>query len=566
MESERQVQTWRDSLLDALGNNGSVITNVIPEVEHIIERQKPVEDLLPTERQNRFNSIFINFISVFAKKAHPLVCFLDDLQWADTASFGLIELLLSNKDLKYFFLIGAYRDNEVNESHPLIISRNKINERGIHITDIFLGPLDIEHITELINDTISCSDIQAIQLAEHVAKKTGGNPFFVKQFLYTLHQEKWISHSYKSGWKWDIEKIEHANFTDNVVELMAGNLKKLDKNTQSVVSLAACLGNRFDLKTLSIINNKSIHSTAKTLWKPVKIGLILPLDASYRTVHLSDDRGVEFLSGQKAPDVSYQFLHDRVQQAAYSLIDDKDKNRIHYQIGRLILSGTSKDALDEKLFDILNHLNYGNDLISDENEKSEIAHLNLKAGLKAKSSTAFKQALKYFNSGLHLLGDDSWEKNYELTRNLNMQAGECEYINGNFSKAEDIYDLVMTRATSDVDMADVYNIRIVLYTNQSKYQDVLKIGAEVLNKFDIPLTYPPDYQYLREEIKTAERNIKKMNPSELVNLPDCQSPEIISLSRILIVECLPRLKNSKSIYKTRQQRYFVVRLCHICGN
>ncbi|HAA32823.1 MAG TPA: hypothetical protein DCE56_40290, partial [Cyanobacteria bacterium UBA8553] len=392
-ESEAQLNQWRAKLLAAFGSNGQVIIDVIPEVELIIGKQPPVPELGSSESQNRFNLVFQNFIRVFCTKEHPLAIFLDDLQWADSATLKLIELMMTDTEMQYLFLIGAYRDNEVSPTHPLMMMLDGLRKAGATINFITLSPLKIEHINQLIADTLHTNTDNSQSLAELVMKKTGGNPFFVNQFLKTLHAENLITFDFGGGhggtaptWRWDISNIEAQEITDNVVELMIGKLKKLPESTQQILRLASCVGADFDLNTLSIVCEKSQETISPDLVTAVQSGLILPLSELDERLLIQD----------------YKFGHDRIQQAAYALIDDDRKKAVHLQIGRLLLANVSAVELSEKIFEIVDHLNAGRELIADESERIELARLNFEAGKKAKDSTAYAAALEYLTAGMEL--------------------------------------------------------------------------------------------------------------------------------------------------------------------
>ncbi|HEY9611328.1 serine/threonine-protein kinase PknK, partial [Allocoleopsis sp.] len=435
-ESEDELNQWREKLLAAFSSNGQVIIDVIPEVELIVGKQPAVPELGPTESQNRFNLVFQNFIRAFCSKEHPLAIFLDDLQWADSATLKLIELMMTDTNTQYLFLIGAYRDNEVNSIHPLMMTLDGLCKEGATVNFITLTPLALEPMTQLIADTLH-SDIASVKpLAELVVKKTEGNPFFVNEFLKTLYaenlitfnppqspltkggvQEKSLNSSPWQGgirgslWQWDVNQIEAMGITDNVVELMIDKVKKLPESTQQVLRLAACVGASFDLNTLSIISEKSPHQISLELTPAVQSGLILHTSEFNEELLIQD----------------YKFLHDRVQQAAYTLIDEAQKQVIHLQIGRLLLHNIAPEALSEEIFEIVDHLNLGLGagtrsfseevlpILTHQQERDEIAKLNLMAGQKAKAATAYGAAIKYFHMGRELLSANSWENSYDLT-------------------------------------------------------------------------------------------------------------------------------------------------------
>ncbi|MCP4608258.1 MAG: AAA family ATPase, partial [Planctomycetes bacterium] len=347
-ESEERITDWKESLLAALGPNGQVIIDVIPAVELIIGPQPPVAELGLEESQNRFNLVFQNFINVFARQEHPLVIFWDDLQWADSASLKLLRLFMTNPDSQYLLFIGSYRDSEVGPAHPLTLTLDEIKKAKVVVNHIALKPLAIDHITELMADTLSCRPEQVESLAELVLNKTGGNPFFLNQFLMTLYEEQFIVFdSHKGVWRWQVEEIETVDITDNVVELMAAKIQKLPAQTQHALQLAACIGNQFDLNTLTTVSEKSAAETFDSLWLAVQEGLILQLD-----------RWVDGQAGNLASGRA-RFLHDRVKEAAYSLLPEGGEREVHYQVGRLMLKNTSGAEREDKIFDIVNQLDFG---------------------------------------------------------------------------------------------------------------------------------------------------------------------------------------------------------------
>ncbi|WP_347242426.1 AAA family ATPase [Nostoc sp. FACHB-888] len=348
-EPDEQLKQWRYRLLTALGSNGQIIIDVILEVELIIGKQPPVPEVGTTETQNRFNRVFGQFIRVFGSAEHPLVIFLDDLQWADSATLKLIELMMTDTQTQYLFLIGAYRDNEVNYSHPLRIMLEELRKEGATTSQITLAPLGLNAVAQLIADTLHSDISTIISLAELVLRKTGGNPFFVNEFLKTLYAENLLSFDLENvSWQWDITHIEGKNITDNVVELMLGKLKKLPPATQQVLQFAACVGAVFDLSTLSIICESSSGEIFPLLSVAAQSGLIVPTSQ---------------LDEQLVQD--YKFLHDRVQQAAYALIEESHKQVVHLQIGRNLLKKTLPERISERLFEIVDHLNYGIELVAD---------------------------------------------------------------------------------------------------------------------------------------------------------------------------------------------------------
>ncbi len=505
-ESEMQLSQWREKLLTAVGSSGQVIIDIIPEVELIIGKQPPVPELGPTESQNRFNLVFQNFIRAFCTKEHPLAIFLDDLQWADSATLKLIELMMTDDETQYLFLIGAYRDNEVSPTHPLMMTLE-----GLQKQEITLAPLEVEHISQLVADTLHSNPKEVKPLAELVKQKTGGNPFFANQFLKTLHAENLITFSLKHHcWQWNIEQIEAQNITDNIVELMVGNLKKLPDFTQEILQLAACIGADFDLNTLSIICEKPETVIFPDLLKAIKSGLILPVS------ELNPELLIQ----------KFKFLHDRVQQAAYALIDQVQKQEFHLQIGRLLLQNTAPEVLSENIFEIVNHLNLGVDLVTSLQEQEEIAKLNLKAGKKAKAATAYRAATDYLKGGLQLLSTDSWQSQYDLTLSLYSEAVEASYLNGNFNEMEQLAIPVENNAKTVLDKVKVYDSKIQAAVSQGNLKEAIEIGLQVLEQLGISFPENPSQLDIQRGLEETASLYAERNISELIHLPAMTDPQV----------------------------------------
>jgi predicted ATPase/GAF domain-containing protein/tRNA A-37 threonylcarbamoyl transferase component Bud32 len=507
-EPDIVLQNWRKKILEALGSNGQIIIDVIPELEKVIGKQPAIDQLGATESQNRFNLFFTRFVNVFSQKEHPLTIFLDDLQWADLPSLNLIEKLMTNGDIQYLLIIGAYRDNEVNPTHPLIHTLEQIHKTEAKVNQILLRPLAMSHANQLIADTLHCSQASAQPLAELVVAKTGGNAFFLNQLLQTLYQEKLLvfhnpSHldnQEKQGcfWQWDIEQIQNIGITDNVVDLMVRKIAKLDQNTQNLLKLAACIGNDFNLEILAVVNKKSPIITSQQLQPALKEGLILPLSNDYKLPLLWSQAEISSGTEEIAPSfipqypqiIPYKFLHDRVQQAAYSLIEAEEKKVVHLQIGRLLLKNTATDALEENIFKIVNHLNEGNQLIKKQSEKNQLAQLNLQAGKKAKASTAYKSALKYLQTGINLLGRNSWKKCYQLTWDLQIEILELLYFNQEFDQFEQLSAILLEQAQEVLDKAKVNQLKISYYYTVFKPEQAIDTAMFAVKELGLNISQP----------------------------------------------------------------------------
>ena len=564
-ESVVQIQQWQAKILSALGDNAQVIIDVIPELELLIGKQPAVSELEPTPAQNRFNLLFQKFIRVFATKNHPLVIFLDDLQWADSASLKLMQLLIGESEGQHLLLIGAYRDNEVSNVHPLMLTLSEIRNLGAGssslqnhgidrcaptINQITLAPLSKFDLNRLVADALSCPLDRAISLTELIFQKTKGNPFFSNQFLKKLHEDKFIYFDFtplqggeRGGWQCDITKIRELAVSDDVVEFMANQLQKLPINTQDVLKLAACIGSQFDLETLAVVCEKSQIDTAADLWKALQEGLILPQSEVYK--FFADDGESAQLAVTDCQLPSYKFLHDRVQQAAYSLIPDDAKQSTHLKIGRLLLHKGGEAPREEQIFDIVNHLNIGLQLIVDRTERHQLASLNLIAGRKAKTSTAYAAAVDYLTIGRNLLPDDSWINLYDLTIDLYVEAVEAEYLNTNFDLSHQLAEIVLSRSQNLLDQFRVYEAQIQSYIAQNQMKSAVDSGLQVLGMLGVSL---------ETELPAV------VEISALANLPEINDAYKIAALRILCAIASAAYLASPELYPA-----VVFTMAHICS-
>jgi len=534
-ESEEQLQEWREKILAALGINAQVVIDVIPEIEVIIGKQPAVPELGPTEAQNRFNFVFQNFIKVFTNPGHPLAIFLDDLQWADGASLKLMQLLMTAL-YPGLFLIGAYRDNEVSSAHPLMLTLDEITKNGANIERICLSNLDLSTIINFITDTLNCSQESANTLAELVLFKTGGNPFFMNEFLKSLYTERLLEfdfHSHK--WQWDLEQIQAQDFTDNVVELMGLKIQKLPENTQQLLKLAACIGNQFDLKMLATSCEKSLRETVNDLHAAVAESLVMSLGNR-------DDLELALIQ-QESPNTplpttpyqlpGYKFIHDRIQQAAYFLISEQDKPLLHRKIGQLLLQNTPVDKREEKIFDIVNQLNFGIELISHHPEKNELAQLNLIAGKKAKASAAYEPAFNYLQVGIRLLGEKGWQTQYDLALALHVEAAEAAYLTGDFEQMERLAQIVRNQAKTVLDKAQVIEVKILALIAQTKLEQAVDTGVQILRELGVRLPQKPNKLNILMGLLETKLTLAGKRISDLAELRQMSDPFKLAALRIL---------------------------------
>jgi predicted ATPase/signal transduction histidine kinase len=494
-QSETELSKWRNSLSESLGSNGQLIVNLVPELELIIGEQPTVPDLPPQEAKNRFQMVFRRFLGVFAQQEHPLALFLDDLQWLDSATLDLLEHLVTHSEVRHLLLVGAYRDNEVGPSHPLIRTLESIREADARVYEIVLAPLELEDIGRLVADALHCEPENARPLAQLVHEKTGGNPFFAIQFLIALADEGLLAFdSVAAAWAWDIDRIHARNYTDNVADLMVRKLQRLSIATQDALKHLACLGNIAQIDRLSLIQGETEEAMHQRLWEAVHAGLVVQQGKAY------------------------QFLHDRIQQAAYSLFPEDHLADVHLHIGRKLLANMTASELTEQLFEVANQF-YRAALIVDPEEKTRAATINLRAGRKAKASAAYASARAYLASGTALMDERDWSRQYELTFNLWLERAQCELLCGNFEKSEQLIAELLQRAASKVDRAAVYDLKVRLHTMQGEYSQAVDNALACLRLFGIDLPAHPSWEEVEAEYETIGRNLNRRPLESLIDLP-----------------------------------------------
>lgn len=529
-ESDARLAAWRRELQTALGQNGQVIVDVIPDIELIIGPQPKVPELAPAEAQNRFHMVFARLVGTFAGEDHPLTLFLDDLQWADSASLKLIRQFTTDPDTRYLFLIGAYRDNEVSPTHPLMLTLDEMRQDGAAISSITLAPLSREHVGQLVAETMHRDRAEIAPLIDHCLQKTGGNPFFLSQFLRAVYEDGGINlDRERNVWDWDERRMADMAITENVVELMAGKIRKLPGDSQHVLRLAACIGASFDLNTLAIVNQDSALVTANHLWPSIEAGLILPVGGEYRFLQENADN--ELGSPQR---IHYRWLHDRVQQAAYSLVGEHGRQVVHGQVGRLMLEKLSPEERSEKLFEIVNHLNAGAPQLSSQRERDDLAALNLRACRKAIATAAYEPAWRFAEQGLQLLSDDAWESAYSLALDLHTEAAAAANLIPDFALMDRYSGEVIARARTVMDKVRAYEIRILASQAQAKVQEGIATALEILALLGVSIPDAPGPDDVGRYLQRANEAVGERAIEQLLDVPENTDPAQIAAIRILV--------------------------------
>jgi PAS domain S-box-containing protein len=516
-KSDTELASWRHALLEALGSNGRLMIDLIPELKLIIGDQPPVPELPPQQAQSRFQLVFRRFIGAFARPNQPLALFLDDLQWLDAATLDLLEDLL-RPDLEHLMLIGAYRDNEVAAAHPLMRKLDAIKAAGGKVAEIKLSPLAQEHLGQLVADALRCDLERAASLAKLVHLKTGGNPFFAIQFLSSLVEEGLLTFDHDGGrWSWDIDRIHAKGYTDNVVDLMVGKLTRLPAETHNALQQLACLGNIAESTALSMVLGISEGQLETTLWPARHQGL------------------VERVAG------AYRFVHDRVQEAAYRLIPEQLRGEAHLRIGRLLAAHTPPEKPEKAIFDIVNQLNRGASLMTSMEEREQLAALNLLAGERAKASTAYVSALNYLTAGAALLAEDCWVRRRELSFALELNRAECEFLTDALAEAEQRLEALSAHATDPVERATVACLRVDLYVTLNQSLRAVAVGLDFLRHLGIEWSPHPTAEEARREYERIWSILGDRPIEALVELPLSSDPASLATLDVLTKLAVPAL-------------------------
>jgi PAS domain S-box-containing protein len=515
-KSDAELASWRDALREALGPNGQIMVDLVPELKLIIGEQPAVPDFPPQDAQRRFQLVFRRFIGVFARPEHPLTLFFDDLQWLDAATLELLEDLLTRSDVQHLLVIGAYRDNEVDATHPLARKLQAIRNTGAKIHEITLAPLACEHLGQLLADALRRESKRVVPLAQLVHEKTGGNPFFAIQFISALAEEGLLRFDHDAAcWSWNLDRIRAEGYTDNVVELMVGKLARLPRETQAALRQLACVGNAAEVTMLLIAFGTSEAQVHADLREAVRLGLV------------------------ERQEGAYKFVHDRVQEAAYSLIPEASRAEAHLRIGRLLAAQTPLEKREELIFEIVNQLNRGAALIAAQDEREQLAELNLVAGKRAKASTAYAAAQTYITAGCALLPEDCWEHCYALTFSLEFHLAECEFLIGALVAAENRLAILSSRGRRLVDFAAVTCLRSSLYTTLDRSDRAVEVCLDYLRQVGIQWSARPTSDEVRQEYERIWQQIAGRPIKELADLPLMTDPECRATLDVLAAVLMP---------------------------
>lgn len=518
-ENDHNLSLWRAGIMEVLGGLGKVLTKVVPDLEKIIGIQDEVPELPTIDAQNRLEFLMREFVKCIADKEHPLLIFIDDLQWADEASLAFLKQVCIDNSIKGLLIIGTYRDNEVNASHPLQMTLNEItSERKIQ--EVFVTNLEPDSINQLVSDTLSCSLQEAFKLSTLIKEKTGGNAFFVFQFLKSVFEGGEFTYNYSTNkWVWDDGKIRAMGITDNVVDLLAKSLNKLPQTTLEALKMASCIGNTFSLKYLGTILGETSKSCYARLETAIREGFIAPLQ--------NQSWGISFVTDEAADKLEFAFCHDKIQHAVYSLIPHQETDSLHLRIGRLLLEGKSLEGIQSDVFKIVNQLNPGIRLIIQTEERLQVAELNLNAGIKAKQSAAYSQALIYFGAGIELLNINPWQNQYALCLELYSGAAECAYLSGNSDRMEALVAEVLGDAKEILDKIPVYNTLVDAYTAGHDLPKAITAGLEALSGLGVRFPSNPRMIHIFQGLGKTKMKLAGKKIEDLINLPEMTDPYML---------------------------------------
>lgn len=509
--SEAEIDFWKREIIERIGNGAAIVAGVIPELELLIGKQPAPPQLPVGEEQTRFDMVLQQFFRVFATSDHPLILFLDDLQWADEASLRLMNRLISDgSSMDYLLLIGAYRDNEVDQDHILSRTINQMKAVDAPLMEIELPPLSKKDMQELIRDAMRLEEKRAIPLGNLVFNKTGGNPFFAIQLLRTLRQEGLLELDRKRHrWWWNLERLEEQKDSDNIVELLLSRLSRLSSSTRDVLKLASCLGNTFDLPTLSLVCQRSESELESDLREACNQGLVLSQSGSFK------------------------FLHDRVQEASYRLIPEEKRAEEHLRIGLILLRSAKDEVLEEKIFDIITHLDQARDLVAKEEKIAELAGVYLVAGRKARTNTAYHSAIQFLSYGLELLGDTGWQNAPELAYELNYEQALCEWMCGNFDRSMNLFDQLLNHCNDVLQKTSIYRMMVELYTGKTELALAVESGLKGLALLGVEMTASPDDDEVKRNYDLLWEELDDRSIESLQELPVMDNPEMKAALDIL---------------------------------
>ncbi|MCE9600414.1 MAG: serine/threonine-protein kinase PknK, partial [Spirochaetia bacterium] len=557
-ESKDKLQQWKERLVASFGSNGQVLLEVIPDLQLIVGEQGPVPDLPPTESRNRFHIVFQNFIRTFAAKEHPLTLFLDDLQWADGATLSLLRVLLTDPDSHCLLLVGSFRDNEVTDAHPLALALEDLSRSGVKPLDLKLSLLGPRDVRLLVADALALPPDKtslAEDLADAVFKKTDGNPFFTGEFLKSLYQENLIFFSESVGhFSYDMFKIRAQVATDDLLRIISSNIRHLSSNGQDLIRLAACLGGHFDLRTFALCAEQTQARAAGELEELLVEGFIVAMDDSYKYA--------AFSNGQNELLVQYRFVHDQVHNAAYQQLAEDDKRQTHLKIARTLLTNLPFAERDERILELVHHMNQGRELILEPAERIQLIELNLQAGKKARDASAYEEALRLFGVAFDAMPANAVSSHYDIFIKTHSELGEISYILGENKVAEKHFTAILDKARTALEKVRVYELKIALHAGRGERAEAIRLGIEVLALLGMKIPGKPGSSAVKAELASAARALSGKSPDRLVDTHLMENTTELAAMRVLMQIATPAYGTNSDLFSVLVARMILHSLKH----
>jgi predicted ATPase/signal transduction histidine kinase len=529
-----QRQHWKTEMLQAVGGLGQLLVDLVPELESLIDKQAPVADIGPFEAHHRFVELLRKFLAVVCRPEHPVVLFIDDWQWADAASLDLLTNLQVDTTLRYLLVIVSYRDDEVDSTHPLAAAVEELRRQAVPMATLEVVNLTLEDTRALLADTLPPAIENLDALAERLHRHAAGNPFFTLALIGFLFDNGLLGFdSANARWCWSVGKVAENRLPSDVIDLFAGKLDQMEPDCRRLLSRAACLGNRFDLETLAIIDDCRADECQSRLEAGVAQGLVLPMEG--------------------APAGTYVFLHDRVQQAAYGLIRSDELAQLRLEIGRRLVANLSPQQLSGRLFQVVDHLNAGYSLIHDRDEQIRVVMLNVRAGRRAHSAIAYRTALKFQRAAARFLelprfAEQLWEDHHDVAMQLYLTWAQGEFLEGDRNESERCIRDAVANAASSIERADALTSLIVQFTLQARYPEAIAVGREALAEFGITLP-AEEYEVARDsEIDLVRQELKARPVAELIDLPVMTDPQMRMAAKILITMGPPSYRSHQRLW------------------
>jgi PAS domain S-box-containing protein len=500
-ESDERAASWKRNILEAVGQNGRVLTDIIPELVVLIGEQPDVRKLPPVESLNRFHDVFDRFIAALASEENPLTLFIDDLQWCDVASFDFLANIFADcKSHPYLFLLGAFRHNEVDSSHPLTKLIQSVIDAGQPLKEIRLGPLAPEHCHEMVSYILDAPMPQTKALSDFISGLAEGNPLFVSESLAYLHNEELLYLDAERHWRWDLERIRRSRMPTTVVALFSSKIRRLPPELIGLLEYCACLGNTFSPSELAAIRRMTLLQTFETLKPALEQGLLFE----------SKNR--------------LQFIHDKVQEAVLAAIDKERRRGIHREVSGYLLAAVPEGVEFEKienLFTIVSHLNLGREEHPDAARAYFISDVNYHAGEKALDSLATEAANEYFNLSRELLPVGCWEDGrYERTFRIHQKTAKTELMCGNYARSEKLLNELLDHAKTDLDKAECLAEQTTSLSSIGNFIKAIETANRGLAYFGKAIPEDPAEADKRRHALMAEIDAKKIDGWEtILNMP-----------------------------------------------